>query len=204
MASSDIITKLILTDVRVGYVYIREPRIPKETKRKDEKGAYQIMVYLDKKKDRRLVMKIKKAVDAAAKSRFGAKYKPGMLKLPLRDGDEEREGEEYEGKLFLNANCDMNRLNARAPGIVNRANKPPTEAEFEEMGYAGCYMHVSVSVFPFEGDSAKGVAVGLNNIMLRRSGDRLDGSSNAEQDFEEYAEDEDEDENWDDTDEEEL
>ena len=88
---------------------------------------------------------------------------------------------------FFNAN------NKKKPGIRNRNNDPANPDEIQEYCYSGAYFHVSVDFYGFKGDGKDGVAVGLNYIMLRKPGDRLDGRSTAESDFAEFAEDEDED-----------
>jgi len=182
-------SKLILQNVRCSYVFIDEPRKDKE--KPDQKGKYSIQVLIPK--DDPQVKKIKSTMVAVAKEKFGDTVKLGMLKLPLRDGDEERDSAEYEGMYFLNAN------GAKKPGVVTRSNKPATEEDIEEMGYSGCYFHVSINMYGFKVDGNKGVACGLNNIMLRKTGERLDGSEAATDTFADLAdEDDDLDEDFDD------
>lgn len=175
-------SKLILQNVRCSYVFIEEPRKNKE---KPDESNYGIQVLIPKKSP--IVKKIKALQEKVAKEKFGDKVKLGMLKLPLRDGDEERDTPEYEGHYFLNANS------ARKPGIVNRTNKPATESDMEEYGFSGCYFHVSVNFYGFKVEGNKGVAVGLNNVMLRKAGERLDGGESATDAFEEFADDDDDD-----------
>jgi len=178
-------SKVILKDVRASYVFVTSPR--QETNKDDqgnevvsERYSMQILI---RKDDTEQVNAIKAAIKAAAVARFGASVKMGMLKLPLRDGDEEREEEEYQGHYFINANT------YRRPGIVNRQNKAPNDSELEELCYSGAFFHVSVTfkAFDFEGKK-KGIRVELGNVMLLRQGDRLDGSVSAEKEFEEFAE----------------
>jgi len=84
----------------------------------------------------------------------------------------------------MNANSD------RKPGIVNRNNEPADQDDIEELCYSGAYFHASVNFYGFKAkDGSKpGVAVGLNNVMLRKKGDRLDGSVSATSEFADYAE----------------
>ena len=86
---------------------------------------------------------------------------------------------------FFNAN------GGKKPGIVNRNNEPADQDDIDELCYSGAYFHISVNVYGFDAkDGGKpGVAVGLNNVMLRKKGERLDGSVAATSEFEDYAED---------------
>ncbi len=168
--------KVILQDVRCSYVFLKEPRANED----GSQGKYSIQVLIPK--DSPQVAKIKKAIKEAAEAKFGAKVKMGMLKLPLRDGDEEREGEEYENHYFLNANS------ARKPGIVNRNNEPADMSDMEEYCFSGAYFHTSLNFYAFDHQGKKGVAVGLNNVMLRKKGDRLDGTVSATSEFADFAE----------------
>ena len=167
--------KVILQDVRCSYVFVTEPRKGEN----GESGKYSIQILLPK--DDEQVKKIKAAIVKAAEEKFGSNVKMGMLKLPLRDGDGEREGEEYEGVYFLNANS------SRKPGIVNRNNEPADQDDLDEYCYSGAYFHVSVNFYAFNFEGKKGIAVGLNNLMLRKKGERLDGSSSATSEFGSFA-----------------
>lgn len=177
--------KMILQNVRCSYVFIQEPRM----KENGEKGNYSMQILLPKNDPQ--VKKVKKLIDQALEEKHGADAvkKKGRYKLPLRDGDEERDGEEYEGMYFMNAN------GGKKPGIVNRENEPADQDDLEELCFSGAYFHVSVNFYGFAAkDGGKpGVAVGLNNVMLRKKGERLDGSIAATSEFENFAE-EDEDE----------
>jgi len=173
--------KMILQNVRGSFVFVDKPR----KKDNGEDGNYGVQVLIAK--DDPQVKKFKKLVDQALEEKHGAGAlkKKGRYKLPLRDGDEERDGEEYEGMYFFNANA------GKKPGIVNRNNEPADIDDIEELCYSGAYFHFSVNIYGFDAkDGGKpGVAVGLNNVMLRKKGERLDGSVPATSDFQEYAED---------------
>lgn len=176
--------KMIFQNVRCSYVFIEEPRKPSKDDDDDgnssKKGKYSVQILIPKNDPQ--VKKAKALAIKVAKEKFGEKVKLGMLKMPLRDGDEERDSEEYEGMYFLNANS------SKKPGIVNKANEPADADDLEQYGYSGCYFHVSVNFYGFKVEGNKGVAVGLNNVMLRKAGQRLDGSTSASDDFEEFAE----------------
>ena len=176
--------KIILQNVRCSYVYVAQPRKNKED---GSSGGYGIQILLPKSDPQlKKLNSLVKKVLAEAKGEDALK-KMGMYKLPVRDGDEERDGEEYEGMMFMNANS------GKKPGIVNKNNEPADQDDIEEYCYSGAYFHVSVNVYFFKAkDGGKpGVALGLNNVMFRKKGDRLDGSVNATSEFADFADDSD-------------
>lgn len=179
--------KMILQDIRCSYVFVNEQRKAKED---GTPGGYGVQLLISKKDPQanKLNKMIKKVlVDAVGEQ---AAKKLGKFKLPLRDGDEERDGEEYQGCYFANANSKK-----KKPGIVNKNNQPADPDDIEEYLYSGAYFHVSVNAYYFKStDGGKpGVALGLNNVMLRKKGDRLDGSVAATSDFADFAADGDDD-----------
>jgi len=174
--------KMVIQNVRCSYVYVANPRKDKED---GSSGGYGTQILLAKndaqaKKLKGLIKKV--LIEAVGED---AAKKLGKFKLPLRDGDDERDGEEYEGMYFMNANA------GKKPGIVNRSNEPADQDDIEEYCYSGAYFHVSVNIYFFKAkDGGKpGIALGLNNVMLRKKGDRLDGSVAATEDFADFADD---------------
>lgn len=178
--------KVIIENVRCSYVFVRERRKSDDP---NKEGKFSIQPIIPK--DHPQIKQIKKAIKAAATEKFGD-VKMTMLKLPLRDGDEERDSEEYNGCYFLNANS------AKRPGIMNRDNQTPDLEDLEDYCYSGARFHVSVNFYAYNFEGKKGVAVGLNNVMLVGKGERLDGSTSASDDFKAYSNDEFEDSDEDD------
>ncbi len=169
-------SKVILKNVRCSYVFVREQRKNKDG---DDKGAkYSIQVIIPKSDTTQLKL-VRDAIREVAKAKFPKVTKLSMLKTPLRDGDEERDQAEYEGTVFFNANNYQ-----RKPGILNRQKEKATESDLDKYCYSGAYFNVSVSFYSFSRDDGKGVAVGMNNIMLWREGEHLDGQIDPESDFE--------------------
>lgn len=165
-------TKVITGEVRFSYAHVHEPHAVEEGQDK----KYSVSILIDKK-DKETLDKIGKAVKAAAeagKAKFGNKI-PKNLKLPLRDGDEEREDDAvYAGKMFLNASSKTK------PGIVDADREPiMSNDEF----YSGCFGRASLNFYAFAVSGNKGVAVGLNNLQKLEDGDKLSGGSSAEDDF---------------------
>ena len=172
--------KVILQNVRCSYVFVEKPRKAQEG---EGDGKYSLQVIINK--DDPQMKKVKAAIKAAAVDKFGKDAKMGAMKLPLRDGDEEREEKEYNGTYFFNANA------SRRPGVVNRKNEPADQDDMDEYCYSGAIFHVSVDFYAFNFQGRKGIAVGLNNLMLRKKGNRMDGTASASDEFADMADDDD-------------
>ena len=144
---------------------------------------YSVSVLIPKD-DKKTLDAINAAIDAALEegtAKFGGK-KPSRaaVKLPIRDGDVERDDEAYKGHYFINANS------ATPPQIVDRAVKPILD---RNEVYSGCYARVSLNFYAFNSNGNKGVACGLGNIQKVRDGEPLGGHSGAADDFESLADD---------------
>lgn len=138
---------------------------------------YSVSVLIPKD-DQDTINAINAAIDAAITegiAKFGGK-KPNKaaIKIPIRDGDVERDDEAYKGHFFLNANS------ITAPQIVDKAVKPILD---RNEVYSGCYARVSLNFYAFNSNGNKGVACGLGNIQKIRDGEPLGGRANAAEDF---------------------
>jgi len=175
-------TKVITGKVRLSYANIWTPKAVNDSP--DKKYSVSLII---PKTDKKTIASIHKAVDEAKQqgiSKWGGKI-PAVLKLPLRDGDEERPGDEaYKNSYFINASAKTK------PGIVDRNRQMIFD---EEEVYSGCYAYVSVNFYPFNFNGNKGIAAGLNNIMKVADGESLGGRISADVDFDsveiEYDED---------------
>jgi hypothetical protein len=173
-------TKVVTGKVRFSYLHVFEPSAAEEGQEK----KYSVSLIIPKK-DKATLAKIEKAIEAAkeaGKAKFGGKI-PATLKLPLRDGDIERpEDEAYADSFFVNANARTR------PGLVDKALNPIMD---QEELYSGCYGRASVTFYAFNTSGNKGIACGLNNLMKLEDGESLGGRQSAENDFAEFAEQED-------------
>ena len=167
-------TKVVTGKVRFCYVNVFEPTAMIEC----EAPKKNISVLIPKS-DTVTIGKIKKAIEAAkeaGKAKLADKNGriPANLKLPLRDGDEERPDDPaFEDHYFINANS------MRQPSIVDRSLNPiMSRDEF----YSGCYGRASINFYAFN-VSSKGIAAGLNNLQKLEDGEMLAGGSTAEEDF---------------------
>ena len=138
---------------------------------------YSVSVLIPKD-DKETIKAINDAVDAAIEEGIakvgGKKPNKAAIKLPLRDGDTEREDEAYAGHWFINANSKT------APQIVDKAVKPILD---RDEVYSGCYARVSLNFYAFNSNGNKGIACGLGNIQKIRDGESLGGRSSAADDF---------------------
>lgn len=173
MASNSIKTKVVTgINTRLSYFHGWEP-----VSINGGAAKYSVSVLIPKS-DRETVNAINAAIDAAIDegiAKFGGKRPAkGAIKIPLRDGDVERDDPAYKGHWFINANSNT------APQIVDRSVNPIMErAEV----YSGCYARVSLNFFAFNSNGSKGVACGLGNIQKVRDGEPLGGKTTAAADF---------------------
>ena len=170
-------TKVITGKVRFSYCNILEAKATVEGGQ--EKYSTSIII---PKSDTVTLEKINKAIEAAynegeAKLRGTGKTVPALsaIHIPLRDGDVEKADDPaYKDSYFLNASS------ISAVGIVDAALNPildPSEI------YSGMYGKVSISFYAYNKNGAKGIAVGLNNVLKLADGDHLGGKVSAEKDF---------------------
>jgi hypothetical protein len=165
-------TKVVTGTVRLSYANVWEP---KSINGGAEKYSVSIII---PKSDKKTIAAINAAVDAAIEeglAKFGGK-KPNKaaIKLPLRDGDTERDDEAYADSYFVNANSQT------PPQIVDQ-NVNPIMNRSEI--YSGVYARVSINFYAFNSNGNKGVACGLGNIQKVRDGQPLGNRSTAEDDF---------------------
>ena len=171
-ANSKTTTKVVTGVVRLSYANIWEPASINGSNPK-----YSVSLIIPKS-DAKTIAAINAAVDAAIQegaSKFGGTIpNKAALKLPLRDGDLEREDDAYRNSYFVNANSTA------APQIVDRSVNPILD---REEVYSGCYARVSINFYAFNSNGNRGIACGLGNIQKVRDGEPLGGRSSAADDF---------------------
>ena len=167
-------TKVVTGKVRFCYVNVFEPTAMSD----NDTPKYNVCILIPKS-DTATVDKIKKAIEAAkeaGKAKLADKNGriPSNIKIPLRDGDDERgDDPAFADCYFINANS------LRQPSVVDRALNPILDrSEF----YSGCYGRASINFYAFNVQS-KGIAAGLNNLQKLADGEMLAGGSTAEEDF---------------------
>lgn len=172
MAASNADTKVITGKVRFSYVHVFEPHAMEV----GQEAKYSLCILIPKS-DKATLGSIKTAIEAAkaaGTAKWGGKL-PANLKLPLRDGDEERaDFEGFPGHYFLNASSKTK------PGVVDAKLNPIIDST--EL-YSGCYGRASINFYAFNTAGNRGIACGLNNVQKLADGDYLGGRSRAEDDF---------------------
>lgn len=171
-------TKVVTGTVRLSYAHIWEPNSINGGTPK-----YSVSLIIPKS-DTKTINEINKAIDTAINdgiAKFGGK-KPNKagIKIPLRDGDVERDDEAYKDAYFINANSTT------APQVVDTTVKPILD---RNEVYSGCYAKVSVNFYAFNNNGNKGIACGLGNIQKVKDGEPLGGKSSAADDFTTEADD---------------
>ena len=114
-------------NTRLSYANVWEPKSINGGKEK-----YSVSLIIPKS-DKPTISAIEKAIDTAIQEgigKFGGK-KPNKanLKLPLRDGDVERDDAAYQDSYFINANS------ITAPQIVDKHGQPILD---RDEVYSGC------------------------------------------------------------------
>ena len=165
-------TKVVTGIVRLSYANVWEPASINGSKPK-----YSVSLIIPKG-DTKTIADINAAIDAAIQegaAKFGGKIpNKAALKLPLRDGDIERDDEAYKGSYFVNANSTT------APEVVDRSLQRILD---RNEVYSGCYARVSINFYAFNSNGNRGIACGLGNIQKVRDGEPLGGKSSAADDF---------------------
>lgn len=175
---------MITTLVRFSYLNAFEA---KPTPSGDLKFSVSCLI---PKKDTKGIKEIHAAINAAVqKGLDNNKFTQAHVKnlrLPIRDGDKEFEagdrGPEYKGCFFVNA------TSKNKPGCVKaQKDSRPVPVFDPDDFYSGCYGRADVNFFPYNQAGNRGVGVGLNNLMMVKEGERLDGRMKAEDAFETYT-----------------
>ena len=165
-------TKVVTGIVRLSYANVWEPASINGSNPK-----YSVSLIIPKG-DTKTITDINAAIDAAIQegaAKFGGKIpNKAALKLPLRDGDIERDDDAYKGSYFVNANSTT------APEVVDRSLQRILD---RNEVYSGCYARVSINFYAFNSNGNRGIACGLGNIQKVRDGEPLGGKTSAADDF---------------------
>lgn len=166
--------KLIIGPVRLTFVSVwqKAPGVD------GGKPKYQTQCLIGKK-DKDKIKQVTRAVNEAIEVGKADKWKgkvPRKADLDeiLRDGDE-KDWNGYAGHFYLSAKSDAK------PGIVYN-DKEKTPITDEEEIYSGVWAYLSLNIYPHDVQGG-GLAVGLNNIMKVKDGEKFAGGSSAEEDF---------------------
>lgn len=116
------------------------------------------------------------ACNKVAVETFKKPYKEldrSVYKLPFHRGEEKQQYAGFgPGVVF----CTMSAY-TRKPGLVDVTQTPIDAGDL----YPGCFARASVN--PFANTQWKSISIGMNHIQKLGEGERLDGSTTAEEDF---------------------
>jgi hypothetical protein len=163
--------------VRISYANIWEP---KETPSGTMKYSCALLIDKNDKKTLDRISDALKAVknDPASKEKWG---KTGNLRMPVRDGDTEKEGDpNYAGHYFINANANE----GNPPKIFD---KDRNEIIDRNEVYSGCYCQAVISFYAYSASGNKGIGCGLNGLRKIRDGEPLGGVHISADDFDDDA-----------------
>ena len=169
-------TRVMSPKFRASYANVFVPRAINE----GDDPKYSITMLIPKS-DKAGIASMKAAAKAAIVDKWGDKP-PKNLRTPFRDGDDEDEdrGEAYKGMIFIYASGKSK------PGIVDKSKNP---IESPDEFFSGCFARATVNAFAYDTKGNKGVSFGLNNIQMLAKGEHLDGRTSAEEDFDDYSDD---------------
>ena len=141
----------VIIPCRLSYANIWEPKQVNGTG--DPKYSCCLLI---KKSDTAAIAKLKAAIKAVKK-----------------DGDTEKDDENYEGCYFLNANASE----SRRPKLIDRACNDVLD---QDEVYSGCYAKVKIGLFSYSASGNKGIGAGLEVIQKVRDGERLSGGNSTD------------------------
>lgn len=135
-------------------------------------------------KDHPAVKQLSEAIQQVAAEKWNEKAK-GVLtelkaggKLCLRDGDVKASMEGFAGNMFVSAS------NRARPTVLDQGKHPLTQQDGKI--YSGCYVNVSLDVWPQDNKWGKRVNASLLAVQFVRDGEAFSGGAAFEDDdFEE-------------------
>ena len=173
-------SKIIFGPVRIAFVHLFKPWSGQDAGEGQEKYQCCFMI---PKNETETVEAIRKCIEEAKlegqRTKWGGKM-PKKLELPLQDGDERDDPQEFADHYYLNAKAKTR------PGVVDKYKQPIMD---EEEIYSGVWVYGSVRFYPYLANGKSGVAVGLDNVMKFKDDDHFGGRASAESDFEGVGED---------------
>lgn len=171
-------TTVITGVVRFNYVSLFSPRAMSE----DQEPAYTATI-LVRKEDKTTLALLQEAIEEAKalgkEKKWGGKI-PANLRLPLRDGDEEKpEDPNYAGCYFINVK------NKDKPPILDRDGK--TTIEDPTRFYSGVFGRAIIRFYPYATAGNKGVGCALQAAQKVADGPSIGPAIRVEEAFEDLT-----------------
>jgi hypothetical protein len=179
-------TKVITNEVRLSYVHLLEPYAQDKDKDEPMYSCLLLIPKSDKETLSCLVSAQKEAYETAKGDKLkGLKF--DAVDQTLHDGEEKydiAERPEYEGMMICNVRSKL------PPQIIDKYKE---KVETKEEVYSGVYARVSVNAYAYNTGKKRGITFGLNNVQITRKGEPLGGRASAQDDFDEWLEDDNDD-----------
>lgn len=166
--------KLMLKNVRIAFPVLWEAK----TFNGEGKPAFSAALLMNR--DDEQIKKVKQAISAVAKERWGAKAEQilkGLVageKIALRDGDNKPDYDGFAGTMYVGARSAVRPL-------VLDADKTPLN-ESDGKPYAGCYVNASIELWAQDNNYGKRVNASLRGVQFVRDGEAFAGSGAASAD----------------------
>lgn len=187
--------KYLTPEGTANYPRLFVPRLPNNPK-PDQKPRYSLDLLLPPESQMsdadkaRLAALRKICVDAAVakwgKEKVAPWLKDNKLKLPFKTDISSRglDDSVFATVIPLWTTKPVGIVSNKAyPPGHEKAGKPIPITDPQDI-YSGVVLRASVDAFAYEAEGAKGVLLTLQNVQKIRDGERLDGATNAEDDFE--------------------
>lgn len=160
-----------LGESRLSYVHLLAPQPPKNPNDEPKYGCTVLLPKSDTASKARLDAAIAAAIDLGVQTKWDG-VRPPRVDIAVYDGDG---GRPSDGMPF-GAECKgcwvISCRSSHQPGIVDTALQPIVEAG---RVYSGVYARVNLTMYPYKAQGKKGIAAGLNHVMITRDGDVLGG-----------------------------
>lgn len=168
-------TKLKLNNVRLSF-----PNVFKKAVYEGKDTKYEATFLLHKEKQKDLIAKIKKTMEAFANEEYSGDV-PRSLKYALSDGDE-KDYDGYPGHMVLKAKSN------HRPTVVGRDRAPIVEED--GVLYSGCYVNAIVDFWSQNNTYGKRINCNLLGVQFHADGERFGaGQEDVTGDFDELADD---------------
>ena len=179
---------MLSPEATLSYPNLFTPRLRKGAKPADKPKYGSALLFTEAATKTPEYKAMKDAVIAAAKERWGEAHatmlKEGVIDLPFKK-DIGSQG--YPDSFFVYINAESSHENP--PAVVSRRKGPdgkPLAITDKREIYAGAVVRVSLGVYAYGGkgtDYKPGIRFGLRNVQKIGDGPRLDGRSNASDEF---------------------
>lgn len=172
--------KLLIENVLLSFPHL--------TEKSDRTGKFGAAFLIEK--DSENAKAISAQIEKCAREGFGTRAEKVLAamkrtdKFPLKDGDNKEEMAGYAGRLFINANSNVQ------PKCFGPSCKELSEKEMAELLYAGARVNAIIAFFKYSHSTGgEGVGVGLQGVQFVEHSDRFGGGATAKaEDFPVLAE----------------